>query len=147
VTYILEQRKHLVVRFSLSAIEQELRWGNQGRTCVVRDEEANVGIVQHSSDTDQPGTASRHNGHILPRIFARLVLSMHLVVKMGNGLSQRLDTCRGAVLPAGYRDVERLGSLERSFDIIVDLLFPQERSACLSLAFQPNQSSAWSGRV
>lgn len=35
---------------------------------VIRDEEAQVGIVQDSRNADQPCSASRHNRHVLPAV-------------------------------------------------------------------------------
>ena len=35
---------------------------------VIRDEKAQIGIVQNSRNADQPCSASRHNGYILPAI-------------------------------------------------------------------------------
>lgn len=46
---------------------------------------------------------------------------MVLVVQVGNGLPQRLDAGRGAVLAAGYGDVERLRPREAALDLVVDL--------------------------
>ena len=49
-THILEQAQHLVV------------------SSIVRNEEANVGISKHGSNSDQTGTATRHNADILPGV-------------------------------------------------------------------------------
>ena len=49
-TYILEQAQHLVV------------------SSIVRNEEANVSISKHSSNSDQTGTTTRHNADILPSV-------------------------------------------------------------------------------
>ncbi len=92
-----------------------------GRTCVVGDEEADVGIVQDSGDADQPGTSTGDNGDVLPGVLTRLVLAVHVVVQAGHGLSQGLDTGGWAILAAVDADVDGLGPREAALDIVLDL--------------------------
>ena len=92
-----------------------------GRTCVVGDEEADVGIVQDSGDADQPGTSTGDNGDVLPGVLTRLVLAVHVVVQAGHGLSQGLDTSGRAILAAADADVDGLGPREAALDIVLDL--------------------------
>ncbi len=103
-------------------------WTEQGKartakqhTGIVRNKKAHVGIVQHGSNTDQSGAATRHNGDVLPRVLARLALTVHLVVQMGNRLAKRLDTSGGAILATVETDVDGLGSGEASFNFVFDL--------------------------
>ena len=88
---------------------------------VVGQEEAQVRVAEDGGDADQAGTAAGDNGHVFPRVQAVLALAMHLVVELGNGLSQRLDSGRRAILAGGRRDVDCLGPLEAAGDVILDL--------------------------
>lgn len=90
-------------------------------TCVVGNEEADIGIVQDSSDTDQAGTAARHNGNIFPGVLAGLALTMHLVVQTSDRLSQGLDASGGAVLTAADADVDGRGPAEAPGNVVFDL--------------------------
>ena len=45
---------------------------------------------------------------------------MFLVVQIGNGFSQRLDTCSRSVLSPSHGDIDRLRAVEATLDIIVD---------------------------
>ncbi len=90
-------------------------------TGIVGNEKANVGIVQHRSDANQPGTTTRNNRNVLPCILAGLALAMVLIVEMGNGLSQGLDTGSRSILAAVEGDVNGLGPLEAALDLILYL--------------------------
>lgn len=86
--YVLEKRHHLIV----------------GR--VVRDEEADIGIVKDGGNADQASSATRHDSHVFPGVLALFALAMHLIVHPSNSGTERLDTSRGAILPSGDRDVD-----------------------------------------
>lgn len=107
-THVSEQRQHLVV----------------GR--VVRDEEAQVRLVQDGGDSDQAGTAAGDDGNILPCVLAGLALAVVLVVHLGDGLAEGLDAGGRRVLPAGDADVEVGGPWEASLDLIFDLVARQK---------------------
>ena len=102
-TYVLEKRQHLVV------------------SRVVGNKEADVGIVKHSGDTDQTGTATRDNGDVLPGVLAVFTLAVHLVVHVGDSLTEGLDTGSGAVLPGGHGDVDGLRALKAALNVVFNL--------------------------
>lgn len=102
-THVPEERKHFIVR------------------SVVRNEEAQVRLVQHGSDTNQAGTTTGHDGNILPRVLAGLSLSVVLIVHAGDGLAEGLDTGGGGIFSRGNRDVDVRGPLETAFDVVFDL--------------------------
>jgi len=102
-TYVLEQRQHLIVRR------------------VIRNKETKVGRAQHSRNTDQTRATTRNNSHILPGILALLALTMVLVVQMSNRLTEGLDAGSRAVLTAGHVDLDGLGPLEASLNLVFDL--------------------------
>ena len=103
---VLEERQHLVVG------------------SIIGDEEAQVGIVQDSGNSDQACPSTRDNGNVLPRILARLVLAVLMVVQIGHGFPQRFDTSSRAILPSCHRDIDRLGTVEAPFDVVVDFWSP-----------------------
>ena len=98
-----EQAKHLIV----------------GR--VIGNEEAQIGIVQDSRNADEPRSAARDDGDVLPRVLAVFALTMVFVVQVGDGGSQWLYTCRRTILSASHRHVDGLGAFKASFNVIVDL--------------------------
>lgn len=87
-THIAEQRKRLRI------------------SRVIRNEEAKIGIPKNSSDSGQPGSATRDNTHVLPSILARFALTMVLIVQIGDGLSQWLDAGSGTVFAASHADID-----------------------------------------
>lgn len=91
------------------------------QTCVVRNEEANVGIIEHGSNTDQSGSPTGNDRDVLPSILAWLALAVHFVVEVGNCLAQRLDARGRSILSAVDGNIEGLGSWETTLDVIVDL--------------------------
>lgn len=102
-THILEQTQHFVI------------------SRVIGQEETQIGIAQDGGNSNQTRTAARHNGHILPRVLAVLALAVHLIVQLGNGLSQGSNTGGWAVLSRGDRNVNGLGTLEAAGNVILDL--------------------------
>lgn len=70
------------------SINTHLRGEGERRkqTGVIRDEKADVGVIQHGGDTNQTGTPAGDDGNIFPGVLARLALAVHLVVKAGYGL-------------------------------------------------------------
>ncbi len=90
-------------------------------TCIIRDKKPDIGVIQHRSNPDQAGTASRNNGDVLPGVLAGLALAVHLVVQVRHRLAQRLDAGRGAVLAAGLADVDGRRAREAALDVVVDL--------------------------
>jgi len=144
-TYILEQRKHLIVGYipvhlSENFIKYREMVGEHTR--IVGDKEPNICIVQHGSDTNEPRTSTRHNGDVLPRVLARLALAVHLIVQMSHGLPQGLDSCRGAVLTAVDADVECLGTGEAAFYFVVYLFWKGDVRGCV-LNYSGDFSSFW----
>lgn len=103
-THVTEERQHFVVG------------------SVVGNEEAQVGLVEDGSDTNQTGTATRNNGNILPSVLAGLALTMMLVVHVGDSLAQRLDTSGRAIFSRGNGDVDVGRTLETALDVVLDLL-------------------------
>ena len=85
------------------------------------NEEAQVAVAQHSSDTDQTRTSTRHNAHILPCALALAPLAVVLVVQCRDRLSQRPDTSSRTVLSAMSTDINLLRPLKAAFDAIIDL--------------------------
>jgi hypothetical protein len=100
---VLKQAQHLIVRG------------------VIRDEESKVSVSEHGSDTDETRAATRDNADVLPGVLACLALAVVLVVKVGNGISERLDTCCRAILTSRHGDVDVSRTIEATFDVIVDL--------------------------
>ncbi len=101
--YVLEERHHLIV------------------CCVVRNKEANIGIVEDRSNADQASSTTGHNSDILPGVLTVLTLAMHLIVHSSDGSAEGLDTGRRAILSSGNRDVDMSRSRERAFNFIIDL--------------------------
>lgn len=99
-TYVFEQTQHLVVG------------------SVVGQEETQVRVTQHGRDSDQPSTTTRHNSHVLPGILALLVLTVHLIVQVGDRLPQGSNTGGGTILATGHGDVDGLGPLEAARDVV-----------------------------
>jgi len=85
------------------------------------NEEAQVAVAQHSSDTDQTRTSTRHNAHILPRILALLALSVLLIVEPSYSSTERLDTSSGAVLSGSRVDGNRRWTRETASNIVICL--------------------------
>lgn len=69
VTYVLEERQHLIVG------------------SVIGNEETDIGITEHSSNSDQTGSTTWNDTDVLPCVLAGLALSVVLVVKFGNSSS------------------------------------------------------------
>lgn len=86
-----------------------------------RDEEAQIAVAQHSSNTNQTRTSTGDNAHVLPCILALPPLAMVLVVQRRDSLSQWPNSSRGAVLSAMSTDVDMAGSLEAALYAIIDL--------------------------
>ena len=63
----------------------------------------------------------RDNGDILPRVLTLFTLSMMCIVEVGDGRSQRLDPRCGTIFSSIDGDVNLLGPLKASLDVIVDL--------------------------
>lgn len=63
----------------------------------------------------------RYDRNVLPRILTIFSLPMMCVVQVGNGCSQGFDASCWTILSSVHRDVNLLGPLEASFDIVVDL--------------------------
>lgn len=87
---------------------------------IVWDEEAQIGIVQHGSNSDQARPPTRYDGDILPGVLALLSLAMFMVVQVGDGFPQRLDTGSGSILSSCHGDIDSLWAMEAAFDVIVD---------------------------
>ena len=104
-----------------TVIYPALEW--RMHTRVVGNEEADVGVVQDSSDTDETSTTAGHDGDVLPSVLARLALTVHLVVQSSNSLPQRLDARSWAILAAGGADVDVGRTGEAAFDVVLDLAF------------------------
>lgn len=102
-TYILEQAQHFIIRR------------------VIGQEEAEIRCTQHGGNANQTGTATGHNGDILPGILAGLVLAMVLVVQVGYGLAQGLDAGGGAVLAGSHGDVNGVGPGEAAGNVVLNL--------------------------
>lgn len=102
-THVPEQRQHLIV-------------GG-----VIWDEEAQVGLVKDGSDPDQPGTATRDDSDVLPRVLASLSLTVMLVVHLGDGLAEGLDASGRGIFSAGDGNVDMGWPLEAAFDVVLDL--------------------------
>jgi len=94
-------------------------------TSVVGDEEANIGIVQHGSNSNEPSAATRYNRNVFPRVLAGLGLAMHLVVQIGHCLSQRLDPCGWAVLTALGVQVDGSWTRKATLNVVLNLLMSE----------------------
>lgn len=102
-TYVLEQTQHLIV-------------------CgVIGQEEGQVRISEDGGNTDETSATTGDDGHVLPGILALLILTMVLVVEVGNGLPQRSDTGRRTIFASGNGDVNGFGALEAASDVVLDL--------------------------
>ena len=88
---------------------------------VVWDEEAQVCIVQYSGNSNKASSATRHNGNILPGILALLSFAVLMIVEIGHGFSQWLDTCGWSILSSTHGNINRLGAVEATLDVIVNL--------------------------
>jgi hypothetical protein len=100
-TDILEQAQHLVI------------------SGVVWNEESNIGISQHCSDSDQASSSAGHYADVLPGVLAFFALPVVIVVEFCNGLSEGSNACGGSILACVYGDGNGRWSRERSFDLVV----------------------------
>ena len=91
------------------------------RTCVVGNEEADVGVVENGGDTDEAGTPSGNDGDVLPGVLARFALAVHLVVQMGNSVPQGLDARGRAIFTARRGDVDVGGPGKAAWNVVVGL--------------------------
>lgn len=107
--------------YPVSRPTKSAKQASEQPTSIIRDEEANVGIVQDSCDTDEASTSTGDNGDILPSILARFSLAVHLIVQVGNRLPERLDASCRAIFAAVDADIDGLRARETSFDIILYL--------------------------
>jgi hypothetical protein len=97
-------------------------------TSVVRNEEANIGIVQHGGNADETSAAAGDNGDVLPGVLAGLPLAVHLVVQMGHSLAQGFDAGGRAVLAAVRADVDVGGAGKAALDVVLDLCMSDWKS-------------------
>lgn len=102
-TYVPEQRQHFIVRG------------------IIWDEETQVGLVENRGDSDQTGTTSRDDSHVLPGVLAGLPLAMMLVVHLSDSLAKGLDASGRGIFSAGDGHVDMGGPLEAAFDVVLDL--------------------------
>lgn len=77
--HILEQTQHLIVG------------------SVVWHKETQVGIANDGGNANETSSAAWNNAHILPRVFARFVLTVVLIVQIRDSFSQWLDSCSRAL--------------------------------------------------
>jgi len=87
---------------------------------VIRNEEAQVGVSQHSSNANQACSSSRNNAHIFPGVLRVLSLSVILIVQVRNGSSKRFDPGSGTIFTTvqGQRDGGRPS--EAALNLVVD---------------------------
>lgn len=105
LTHIPEKRKHFIVR------------------SVIGNEEAQVGLVQDRSNSNETRAATWHNGDVLPGVLAVLALTVVLVVHLRDCLTERLDTGSWRIFSRVDGEVDVGRALEATFDIVFDL-FP-----------------------
>lgn len=89
-------------------------------TVLTRNEESQVAVAQHSGDTDQPRTTTRHDAHVLPCVLALPPPAMVLIVQFRDRFSQRPDTGSRTIFSAMGGDVDLGWSLEASLYAVVD---------------------------
>jgi hypothetical protein len=87
---------------------------------LTRNEESQVTVAQHSGDTDQTRTTTRHNAHILPCVLALPPPAMVLIVQFRDCLSQGSDTSSWTIFSAMSGDVDLAWPLEASLYAVVD---------------------------
>jgi hypothetical protein len=87
---------------------------------VVWDKESNVGISQHSGDSDETRSSARDHTHVFPRVLAVFALPMVVIVEVRDSFPQRLDTRCRTVFASGHGNRDRSRSWKRPFDIVVD---------------------------
>lgn len=120
--YISEEGQHLIVGSLVSSQPTNIRTSrNEKPPYIIRDEEADVGLIQDRCDSDQAGATARDDGNVLPGVLAVLALPVVLVVKMSDSLPQGLDSSGWRILSAGDTDVYMRWPLETAFDIIFNL--------------------------
>nr|POE47028.1 hypothetical protein CFP56_00360 [Quercus suber] len=73
--------------------------------------------LQNSSNTDQSSTPTRHDADVLPSVLAFFTLTVMGVVEVRNSRPQRLDTSSRAIFSSSHCHVDRLWTMETSFDI------------------------------
>ena len=120
MSYVTEQAQHFIVG------------------SVVRNEESQVSIAQHGRYPNETSSATWNDTDILPGVFALLVLTMVLIIEIGNGRSEGFDTCsrslrinqrrygchslsdRTHVFTTSHAHVDGMRTFEAALDIIVD---------------------------
>ena len=102
VTYVLKEGQHLIV------------------CCVVGNEEAQIGIVQDSCDSDQACSATRDNAHILVGVLALLPFAVVLVVQIRHRRPQAFYTSCRSILSSCHCNIDLLGSFKRALDVIIN---------------------------
>ena len=85
------------------------------------DEETQVAVAQHSSNSDQTSPSTGDDAYVLPRILTLPPLAVVLVVQLRNRLAQGPDTSRWAILPAMSANIHLLRPLKAALYAIVDL--------------------------
>ena len=101
-TDVLEQAQHLVV-------------GG-----VIWDEEPNIGIPKHRSDSNQTRSSAWDDADILPCVLTVHSLSVVIIVKVSNSFSERLDAGCRSIFASVDGDWDRGRSWKGSFNVIVD---------------------------
>jgi len=86
---------------------------------IIWDEEPQIRVVQDSRNPDQASPPTGNNSHVLPRVLAHLTLPMMRIVQIGNGDTQRLDTSGGPILTTSHGNLNVLGPIEASFDVVI----------------------------
>ncbi len=102
-THILEETQHFIV------------------SRVVGQEEGQVRVSKNGSDSNQTRTTTGNDGHILPSVQTVFALAVHLIVEICDSLSQGANTGSGSILSTSHGNVNGLGTLKASIDIILDL--------------------------
>lgn len=102
-TEVLKERQHLVV----------------GR--VVGHEEAEIGITQDRGDSDEASATTGDDAHVLVRVLAFLALAVVLVVEVGYGFTEWLDSGGWAILATCNGYVDGVRSLKAALDLCVEI--------------------------
>ena len=71
---------------------------------VVWDEEPNIGISEHRSDSDQTCSSAWDHADVLPRVLAVLALPVVVIVEVCNGFSEGFDACCRSIFACVHGD-------------------------------------------
>lgn len=91
---------------------------------VIWDEEAQVGIAKNCSNANKASTSAWNDADILPGILALLSFAVMLIVQLGHGLAQRLDTGSRTIFSSSHANINSLWPFETTLNLVIDFGSP-----------------------